>query len=122
MKRIYALALCAVMVLSLAACASAKANGNKELDNDASGEYGKVENSDGFGRGTVQIANPFVDYKTLDAAAQAAGFGLNVPVGAQKGFELANNTNNIRGRYQDDTDPGYFNVYRLRSAGHAIFT
>ena len=95
MKRIYALALCAVMALSLTACANAKASDNAGLDNDASNEYGMVSN-EGIGGGTVQIANPFVDYETLDDAAKAAGFELTAPEtvegwDGEKIIQVANN-------------------------------
>ncbi len=78
MKRILALALSATMVLTLAACASAMASGDATLDNGSFGEYGMIERSN-IGGGSVQIANPFVDYKSLDDAARAAGFTLTAP-------------------------------------------
>lgn len=58
MKKILAFLLCAGAVLSLAACAA------KE---------------DPAGGGSVQIANPFVEYDTLAEAAEAVGFELTVP-------------------------------------------
>lgn len=80
MKRIYALALSAVMVLSLTACASAKAtNDAADLDIGSFCEYGEQEANNAMGGGAVQIANPFVDYETLDDAAHAAGFALVAP-------------------------------------------
>lgn len=50
-----------------------------DLDIGSLCEYGGIENDDSIGGGTVQIANPFVDYETLDAAAEAAGFSLTAP-------------------------------------------
>ena len=58
MKRLVSLALCALCVLSLAAC------GGKQSGADAPGAH---------------IANPFVDYSTLDEAVSAAGFALAAP-------------------------------------------
>ena len=50
-----------------------------DLDIGSFCEYGGVENDDAIGGEVVQIANPFVDYETLDAAAKAAGFSLTAP-------------------------------------------
>ena len=50
-----------------------------DLDIGSFCEYGGIEAEDAIGGENVQIANPFVDYETLDAAAQAAGFVLTAP-------------------------------------------
>jgi len=50
-----------------------------DLDIGSFCEYGGIENDDAIGGGAVQIANPFVDYETLDAAVKAAGFELTAP-------------------------------------------
>lgn len=86
MNRILALALSATIVLSLAACASAKASNDggatlmniADLDIGSFCEYGGDAN-DNVGGESVQIANPFVDYASLDAAAKTAGFELTAP-------------------------------------------
>ncbi len=49
-----------------------------DLDIGSFCEYGGVENND-VGGEAVQIANPFVDYASLDDAANAAGFALTAP-------------------------------------------
>ena len=58
MRRCFAFALCALCMLSFAAC------GGKTPGSDAPGAH---------------IANPFVDYDTLAEAADAAGFELTAP-------------------------------------------
>ena len=50
-----------------------------DLDIGSFCEYGGIETEDAIGGENVQIANPFVDFETLDAAAQAAGFALTAP-------------------------------------------
>lgn len=50
-----------------------------DLDIGSFCEYGGMDIEDAAGGENVQIANPFVDYETLDAAAQAAGFALTAP-------------------------------------------
>ena len=50
-----------------------------DLDIGSFCEYGGIETEDAIGGENVQIPNPFVDYETLDAAAQAAGFALTAP-------------------------------------------
>lgn len=49
-----------------------------DLDIGSFCEYGGDAN-DNVGGESVQIANPFVDYASLDAAAKAAGFELTAP-------------------------------------------
>ena len=50
-----------------------------DLDIGAFCEYGGIESDETLGGEAVQIPNPFVDYETLNAAAQAAGFELTAP-------------------------------------------
>ena len=50
-----------------------------DLDIGSFCEYGGIETEDAIGGENVHIPNPFVDYETLDAAAQAAGFALTAP-------------------------------------------
>ena len=50
-----------------------------DLDIGSFCEYGGIETEETVGGDNVQIPNPFVDYETLDAAAQAAGFALTAP-------------------------------------------
>lgn len=56
MKRIMIFGLCAILMLSLAACGTAAST-----------------------KGTVQIPNPFVDCACLEDAARLAGFEMTVP-------------------------------------------
>ncbi len=102
MKRIYTLALCAVMLLSLAACAAANTAGS------GSGESGSEVN----GGAGAYIANPFVDYKTLDDAAKAAGFALTAPetvegLDGEKIIQVASGTM-IQVIFQDGADNRLF--------------
>ena len=60
MKKTLALILCAALALCLVACGKAAAPA-------ASGEE------------STQIANPFVEYETMDEAAAAVGLSLSVP-------------------------------------------
>ncbi len=66
MRKLIALALCAVAALSLAAC------GEKKEEPAVTGN--------------IQIANPFVDYDSLEEAAKAAGFGMDAPARVE-GFD-----------------------------------
>ncbi|MBR6408140.1 MAG: hypothetical protein IKS19_06145 [Clostridia bacterium] len=61
MKKISALLLCFVMIFSLFACA----------------EGGQTQNSSAENQ--TNIANPFIDCKTLDEAAGIAGFAITAP-------------------------------------------
>lgn len=63
MKKLAVLLLCILTVVTLAACAG-KSSQEEPL---------------------MQIANPFVDYESLEAAAKAAGFELKAP-SSVKGF------------------------------------
>ncbi|MGI5856274.1 MAG: hypothetical protein ACOX64_07425 [Candidatus Merdivicinus sp.] len=63
MKKLIAIALCAVMALPFASCG----NGTKSTP------------SSGGLTGNVQIANPFTDCKSLDEAVELAGFEITVP-------------------------------------------
>ena len=64
MKKLVCVLLCALALFILPACGE-----------QASGEETGSDN----GGGIAMIANPFVDYPTLDETAAAAGFGLKVP-------------------------------------------
>ena len=61
MKKLLALTLCALCLFSLAACGS------------------KDSAPEGSGSAEMTIANPFVDYDTIEDAAAAAGFDLKAP-------------------------------------------
>ncbi len=59
MKKLIAIVLCAAAVLSLAACAQK----NEPVETEP----------------IANMVNPFVDYETLEAAEEAAGFELEAP-------------------------------------------
>ena len=61
MKKLLAIILCAAAVLSLAACAQ------------------KNETPEETEEPMAYMANPFVDYKTIEEAEKAAGFELEAP-------------------------------------------
>ena len=61
MKKLFAMALCAMTALLFSACGTGTAAGGSA---DAPG---------------AQIANPFADYATLEEAVSAAGFPLSAP-------------------------------------------
>ena len=63
MKKIIVSLLCVCMLVSLAACAAKPA--------EATETEGSAE--------AVGMANPFVDYDTMEAAAEAVGFDFAVP-------------------------------------------
>lgn len=67
MKRLLALALGAMMLLSLADCASRQAEPESDPGVSLNGGQG------------AYMANPFVDYSSLADAARAAGFELTAP-------------------------------------------
>ena len=69
MKKMLAILLSALMILSLAACSQGKP------DNRTDPESG---NTLGEG-GNMQIGNPWVDCATLDEAAKTAGFDIAIP-------------------------------------------
>ena len=64
MKKFFAIALSALLVLSLAAC---------------SGQTAVQPAKQGDPSDNAQIANPFTDYETLEEAEAAAGFTYAVP-------------------------------------------
>lgn len=70
MKKLLVFAVTAAMLLSLAACAQSAKPAAKP-DQPAQTETADTE--------TAQIPNPWTDYDSKDAAAQAAGFDLAVP-------------------------------------------
>lgn len=65
MKKLLTFILCAAMVFSIAACA----NHDKTPDTTESQQPS----------GNVQIANPYKSFDTLEAAAEAAGFSIQLP-------------------------------------------
>ena len=69
MKKMLALLLAALMILSLAAC------GQKVPDDRRDPEGGNVPD----GAGNMQIGNPWVECATLDEAAKVAGFDIAIP-------------------------------------------
>ncbi|MEG1895400.1 MAG: hypothetical protein RR162_04095, partial [Oscillospiraceae bacterium] len=71
MKKIVAAALCAIMAVSLAGCATTP---------DA------VEKSEGEKQGGTQLANPFVDCETIEDAAKLSGFEITLPSAMPQGY------------------------------------
>ena len=69
MKKMFAILLSALMILSLAACSKG------EPDDRRDPEGGNYPNEEG----NVQIGNPWVDCATLDEAAKTAGFDIAIP-------------------------------------------
>ena len=69
MKKMMAVLLMALMILSLAACSQG------EPDDRRDPEGGNAPN----GAGNMQIGNPWIDCATLDEAAKAAGFDIAIP-------------------------------------------
>ena len=80
MKKLSALLLAVILVLSLAACAQSAKPAAKP-DQPAQTETADSKNAQAETAETenVQIPNPWTDYDSKDDAAQAAGFDLAVP-------------------------------------------
>ena len=78
MKKILAVLLCAMCVFSLAACVSKAPVEQTETGGSAEMLDGPGEIVEGSGE-LVGIANPFVDYDTLEEACSVAGFDFSVP-------------------------------------------
>ncbi|MEA4847802.1 MAG: hypothetical protein VB106_11275 [Clostridiaceae bacterium] len=72
MKKLIAITLCAVMVLSFAACSI----NSPSKDNPQKEAIG----------GDVEIPNPFVDCDTMDDAEKIAGFNVTMPAKMPKGY------------------------------------
>ena len=66
MKKLIAVLLCAMCVFSLAACAGKSPEPVEQTETEGSAEL-------------VGMQNPFVDYDTMEAACEAAGFDFAVP-------------------------------------------
>lgn len=73
MKKLLVFTVTAAMLLSLAACAQSAKPAAKP-DQPAQTEQAETTDTE-----NVQIPNPWTDYDSKDAAAQAAGFDLTVP-------------------------------------------
>ena len=80
MKKLLVFTVTAAMLLSLAACAQSAKPAAKP-DQPAQTETADSKNAQAETAETenVQIPNPWTDYDSKDAAAQAAGFDLAVP-------------------------------------------
>lgn len=82
-KKIFALALCALMTLSLAAC------GKSGRNTDASNGGTTASDTDKSASGeSAQIPNPFIDCDTVEDAEKVAGFDITVPEDIPEGYEL----------------------------------
>ena len=84
MKKLIVTLLAAMLLLSLCACAGKEtketAAPETEPGTEARTETAAApEDETHMGLGGVQIANPFVDYDTLEEAAAQTGFELTVP-------------------------------------------
>ena len=81
-KKIFALALCALMSLSLAACGQ---NGQNTGTNSGTTSSDTDKSASG---GSAQIPNPFTECDTVEDAEKVAGFDITVPENIPEGYEL----------------------------------
>ena len=80
MKKLLIFTVTAAMLLSLAACSqSAKPAAEPEQPAQTETTDNKNAQTETTDTENVQIPNPWTDYDSKDAAAQAAGFDLTVP-------------------------------------------
>lgn len=82
MKKIIAWSLCAAISLSLTACAGKEQSSTPPQQEPASQ--------------TVQLANPFRDFETMEEAGEAAGFAMELPVTPDWVLETAFRTMNTQ--------------------------
>lgn len=81
-KKIFALALCALMSLSLAACGK---NGQNTETNSGTTSPDTNKSTSGD---SAQIPNPFTECDTVEDAEKVAGFDITVPENIPEGYEL----------------------------------
>jgi len=80
MKKLIVTALCAILAMSLAACAAHTSMNDTARTNEIqTTEKGLVGNS-------AQIPNPFVECSTLEDAQKLAGFSMTVPGKMPEGY------------------------------------
>ncbi|MEA4813954.1 MAG: hypothetical protein VB112_03460 [Oscillospiraceae bacterium] len=81
-KKIFALALCTLMALSLAACGQSGQN-TETSSGTTSSDTNKSTSGD-----RAQIPNPFIDCETVEDAEKVAGFDITVPEDISEGYDL----------------------------------
>lgn len=81
MKKLIALALGLIMSMSFVACSDKSSVKDDSLESSSSSEeISSSEETDSLESGdAAQIPNPFVDCKTIEEAAEIAGFTVTVP-------------------------------------------
>ena len=101
MKKWLVIAFCGLLALSLIACTSNTNNQNSSQDEDSQSDTdqqestnnGSVsdsgEDSTGEEEQDTEIANPFVDYETVEEAAEAAGVTFTEPEGLPEGYTFS---------------------------------
>lgn len=80
MKKLFVTALCAILVISLAAC------GKQAAMKGGASRTDETRTNEGLGGNSVQIPNPFVDCTTLEDAQELAGFNMTVPGKMPEGY------------------------------------
>ena len=82
MKKVFAIALCAAMALSMTACSS---DDDAEETVSSTGESGTIQtegaesSEDIAPAGTSEVVNPYLDCRTLEEAQELAGLTWDVP-------------------------------------------